>query len=668
MIIERLAVTDFRVFQGKHEFELTPRKRWGSKRPIVLFGGLNGAGKTTTLTAVRLALYGKMSLGPATSQKKYEEFLQSCIHKSRDSVLQANHSSIELAFSYAHMGANSQYIVKRAWSLSGKKLKETLEIQRDGKTLPGLSYEQAQGFLNELIPAGVSDLFFFDGEKIAELVTDHSGNALAQSIKKLLGLDLIEKLKADLGVIVRSHDRDAADDKLTARISSLEDELAAEEKLAEKAEDDFRNLQPKLLEARANFDVANREFLSQGGAWATTREQEIARQTELQSKKSEIESRLREILASDYPLALAPRFLAKVSAQLDQESRSRESAVISRELGKFSSQLRDQLKSTLTKAQFAKAKDRIDDLTAASLSSSEQAKLIHDVSERSRASFEAHLQSATSVLKPELDQLKTELGKIGTELDQIGERIAMAPDDRTLKQTVEELNGQQSEIHKLEAKLEVHRAEAKQHIWRAIEIARKLDELYAQVERLGTDQQSVTLARSAQDALADYSKRAAQEKVQALELEFVQCFQRLARKDDISVSASIDPKTFKVTLTNLTGEEIDKNQLSAGEKQIYAIAMLEALARTSGRKLPIIIDTPLGRLDSKHRGKLIQNYFPQASHQVIILSTDTEVDEAFYSDLYKHMSHAYKLEYEPESGSTAASEGYFWRTEDIEAA
>ena len=109
------------------------------------------------------------------------------------------------------------------------------------------------------------------------------------------------------------------------------------------------------------------------------------------------------------------------------------------------------------------------------------------------------------------------------------------------------------------------------------------------------------------------------------------------------------------------GTEIDKDELSAGEKQIYAISILEALAHTSGRHLPIIIDTPLGRLDSVHRTKLINNYFPTASHQVIILSTDTEVDENFYSDLSPSISHAFKLDYDAKDGSTHVKEGYFWR-------
>ena len=63
MIIDGLSVTDFRVFKGKHEFDLTPRKRWGADRPIILFGGLNGAGKTSILSANPVGFVWQADLG-----------------------------------------------------------------------------------------------------------------------------------------------------------------------------------------------------------------------------------------------------------------------------------------------------------------------------------------------------------------------------------------------------------------------------------------------------------------------------------------------------------------------------------------------------------------------------------------------------------------------------
>ena len=117
-----------------------------------------------------------------------------------------------------------------------------------------------------------------------------------------------------------------------------------------------------------------------------------------------------------------------------------------------------------------------------------------------------------------------------------------------------------------------------------------------------------------------------------------------------------------MTLVSREGRYIPKAQLSAGEKQIYAIALLWALRAVAARPLPIIIDTPLGRLDSNHRQNLVEHYFPNASHQVIVLSTDTEIDETYFRELEPFISHAYHLVYDEGSESTHAEEGYFWHT------
>ena len=102
-----------------------------------------------------------------------------------------------------------------------------------------------------------------------------------------------------------------------------------------------------------------------------------------------------------------------------------------------------------------------------------------------------------------------------------------------------------------------------------------------------------------------------------------------------------------------------RKTLSAGERTIYAVAMLWALAKTSGRVLPVIIDTPLGRLDSEHRFHLVERYFPFASHQVIILSTDTEVDEDYFRTLTAWTSHTFHLIFDQSEEATRVEDGYF---------
>lgn len=111
-----------------------------------------------------------------------------------------------------------------------------------------------------------------------------------------------------------------------------------------------------------------------------------------------------------------------------------------------------------------------------------------------------------------------------------------------------------------------------------------------------------------------------------------------------------------------SGNVLPKDRLSEGEKQIFAISVLWGLSQASARPLPAIIDTPMGRLDSEHRNQLVERYFPHASHQVILLSTDTEIDENYFEQLKPSMARAYYLNYDEAGRMTNVEEGYFWKS------
>ncbi len=167
------------------------------------------------------------------------------------------------------------------------------------------------------------------------------------------------------------------------------------------------------------------------------------------------------------------------------------------------------------------------------------------------------------------------------------------------------------------------------------------------------------LGYRAAKTLLEYEAKLLALKLKQLQLEFVRCFAHLARKPDLVAEARIDQSTFTVSLFDASGNLVPKSELSAGEKQIYATAMLWALARTSGRHLPMIIDTPLARLDTEHRSRLIERYFPVASHQVILLSTDTEISNEAMQTLEPFVSHSYQLVYDHAARCSTVSAGYF---------
>ena len=161
--------------------------------------------------------------------------------------------------------------------------------------------------------------------------------------------------------------------------------------------------------------------------------------------------------------------------------------------------------------------------------------------------------------------------------------------------------------------------------------------------------------------MCEYEEEITKVKIASLELAVAECFNSIIRKSNFAKRVSVDPETFETNLYDRHDNLIPRSDLSSGEKQIFAIAMLWGLAKTSGRPLPVVIDTPLGRLDSEHRKNLINNYFPEAAHQVIMLSTDTEVDQVLYKDLEPHLSHCFHLIYDADTGRTRAENNYFWK-------
>ncbi len=176
------------------------------------------------------------------------------------------------------------------------------------------------------------------------------------------------------------------------------------------------------------------------------------------------------------------------------------------------------------------------------------------------------------------------------------------------------------------------------------------------------DEHIIKASAKVQDTLKLFRERLTLRKLNQLESVVTECFLYLLHKSDLVHRVAIDTNTFSFSLYDLAGKPVPKHRLSAGEKQLLAIAFLWGLARVSGRNLPVAIDTPLGRLDSSHRTNLVERYFPSASHQVILLSTDTEIGEVEVKKLRenKAIAREYLLKYDSSERQTIIEPGYFW--------
>lgn len=662
MILKSLSLNDFSVFSGKHDIDLNPRVKYGNKRPIILFGGLNGAGKTTTLTAVRLVLYGRQSMGRSISNHVYHQQLLDYIHKPRKSIVAPNAATIELDFTYGKHGTVNDFKVIRSWKETGKKIVEHLEIYKNEKLLEGLSSEQLQSFLNELIPIGVADLFFFDGEKIADLAEDETNEALADAIKRLLGLDIVDRLRADLGIYLRENTQTKLPKEIAKEVKALEkqyqDSYAVYKSFIAKNED----LNTELVSITAEIATIQQRINDLGGAWAKSRQAEEFRTERIIKEKESANIEINALFADSIPLALAKNSIAKLLEKLEAEKATKSLQAAKKELNKHLKKLRTEL----TKAMGNTHKDAINTAIESTFNplmvDDENTNILHDISD---SEFNRIQALVTSYVPQQVQQLKiisARVEKLEDELNVASANISRAPDQARLNDILAELGELQGQKGALKKQIDINKEEAKRALRKTMDNLRKLRDLDEKYSKTMSHGQAIELAAKSRDMLSDFAEQTKNRKLATLEHEFIKSFGKLARKDDMDLLANIDPKTFDVKLIDKHGKAINKKKLSAGEKQIYAIAMLEALGRTSGRNLPIIIDTPLGRLDSNHRTKLVKNYFPTASHQVLILSTDTEIDEGFYSELSPEISHAFSVDYDSRLGSSVFNEGYFWRS------
>jgi DNA sulfur modification protein DndD len=160
--------------------------------------------------------------------------------------------------------------------------------------------------------------------------------------------------------------------------------------------------------------------------------------------------------------------------------------------------------------------------------------------------------------------------------------------------------------------------------------------------------------------LNQFVVRLRKNKVHLLQEKTFEMYRLLSSRSGLIKDITIDDKTYEVCITDRSGHEIRKSALSAGEKEVFAVSLLWGLAQTSELKLPIIIDTPLSRLDSTHRDNIVNNYFPNAGEQVVILSTDTEIDTDYYRSLKPRLCGAGILEFDQRQELTTFRQGYFW--------
>ena len=697
MHLTKVTLKNYGVYRDKVEFDLTTTP----DKPVILIGGTNGAGKTTLFESILIGFYGQSYFDKKTTRKEYEKFLGNKVHRYLGTTAAADSTSIVVDFKFYHNGVVDDYTVDRTWYDNDGRLTEELKIKKNNKRLDAVEESQWQSFIEELIPKGIAKLFFFDGEKIVKMTEDENEEIeIKSSFDSLLGLDVVEQLHSDLRVHIMRNMKDDSK-SINAQYDGF---LKEKEEIVENLERLEKNILDKTNkqdDLAPEIEEIEAKISKIGGGFASKREDLRIEKASLQSDKTFLENDLKRILSGAMPFCLIPKQIKSLETQIKKDSeitkKQFEKEILDEKLNQVlavldqktlwkgvpdESKLKDSLNAKITKVFDSKKslkKDMKNLFNFSLLESTQILNLFESLTQKElRTPKDTALTNSKKLVKEfsvvidqmiqkyhggnisELERVSKEFDEISDKLNQIETALSNAPNDDEIGPLISKLNTLheeqgmiKNEIDHLERKVTTQNTYLKM-------INSKIRNIVADQYKDKNAGTQATLATKVQKVLDEYVLKLKEKKLQLLEVYLLEELQRLLHKENLITKVTIDKESFEITLYDKDENAIPKDLLSKGEQQMFATGVLLALAKTSGKPLPFMIDTPLARLDVSHRDNMIEKFFPYASHQVVIFSTDSEISEQYYQQLLPHLSRSYAMEYLPGEGKTKQHLGYFW--------
>lgn len=652
MIFEKLKIQNFGIYQGEHEIDL----RVTENKPIILIGALNGGGKTTFLDAIQLVLYGKHARCSNRAGMAYGSFLASCKNRfAPEDALAA------LSLSFVHRTENSvkHFRIERRWQVRGTDAKEQVWVLCDHHYDEHLSQHWDE-FVSEFIPLSLSDLFFFDGEKIENLAHPQRSSELVRTgIESLLGLDLLTQLQIDLSQLEKKRRSSNVDQSVMAKVAACEDEIGQQGIIVSDLKKEIAELEKQAGEINISINKA-RQAVRNAGAHL------IEKRDELKFELGAIEAKLKQNKAEQIklaggvgPLGLIPDLIEQTKVQIRLEIEAKNAKVLDAAISEYeatilstlrTSEVSDRAMQTLQKkmAELADDRKRLSDIecylnTDLSIFIGLEERIAEETKQRKKLkSQEAQLLEQQALLQKQLDAIPA--------YDSVQHLLTeLAEHEATFKSLVTSINNKQQLLEQAIARKNV--------------LSQRYTNLLAQQNK-DTFEQKRTIQVSEhiqklKATLRGFSEKLVAENIERLQSLVKQKFDALGRKEQLISDLTICPMTFAITLYDVESKPLEPSKLSAGERQLLAIAILWGLAEASGKELPTVIDTPLGRLDGKHREKLVNNYFPKAGQQVILLSTDEEIVGDYYRQLKPAVNRELLISYNDQAKTSRFAEGYF---------
>lgn len=640
MHIEHITLHNVGAYYGEQTIKLAHGDNGHGTLTLVM--GLNGTGKTTLLNSILLALYGNRSPAIAREQGGYYAYLERV--RSRGIAVDED-SFVELEL----VLRQERLVVRRSWRMASKRIADTLVVKRNGIEDTLLAKAWAS-HVEDIIPVDLASLFIFDGERIGEIAESESTPPeLQRAIKTILGISTIDRLIEDLDRVARRFAR-----KLDRSNTHQEDyrKVAVERETLllemNQWKQELAKVTTDLDRAKFQSNQVQSEYFRLGGGFLQEQTLSRARQR-INDRLADLRVELMEIAAGPLPLYLVTSLLGMIETQAQKEIDKSRSLAALPVLEEVYSSIISRVGQSIPHGPW----DVVDEVITEKLSELKVIQNVKTVYNLSPHAFEQITQLRQSVLVGEKNTVQTLLKSYREYQQELGYIAGQEGRDEN-GNALEEILNKVKEFARTIGSLEERRAVLEQQLLKLERhVARLANDMSRHAESLAADTEYLRIVKYAERSKTlqeRFRKIVLESRVKELEANILNAVTNLLRKDQLISRVQVDPESLSIQIWDYKGNRIPKRSLSSGERQMLALALLWGLSNSKSDGLPVIIDTPMARLDSQHRRRFVDDYLPRAADQVVVLSTDSELTNNDLCRLGSLVGQHYVLDYTESNG------------------
>lgn len=693
MKINNIILHNFGSYEGTTDFETRPC----DGRNIVLIGGKNGAGKTTLFTAMRLCLYGYKSMGYKNPNSFYNRAVVKLINNTAK-ITKPTTTFVTMCIELNNGQGMDSFLLTRKWELN-ESLIESFSVLKNGADLSADEIADFEKYVVSLIPPELFNLYFFDGEKIADFFMDEGSNTrIKDAFLTLCGYDTFDimrknfkRIRAGIPTLAP-----ALDEYIVAK-----DALASAKSLYHDLTDRLKACVDAIADCEATLDAEEKEYHQKGGITEEEWNQKLYTLKEEEKKRETYNALLKKWANDVIPFIMLRKQILVLKAQIENENQALKYTYFCEVLNSPAVQalVKDKLAEidSAAFADFGTEKEPILNLSfeqnslilaqintilsfeqdkvekckkAIKRSLNLTAKIRKEIDSSSITSVQEYMKrraqlfeekSALLVQRVELEQqlvaqkealtlAEQQLGKVQTRLE---EELKKASINDISARAIVMLDKLQEilyrrQIDKVENcfRKEIRTLMRKTHFIDDIYIDDNFNTHIYRTEKVSIEKIRKALKTNTEEQLlAFWGAKAMQTLYKKANSN--------AYNDMCKYFESVDIKSLSLQI------EIDKASLSNGEKQIFIMALYYSLVSLCNHELPFVIDTPFARIDTEHRHNISKHFFSELKGQVFILSTNEEINSSHVQILKDKIAATYMLENSDNKRTVVVKNSYF---------